>query len=111
MGTNELQKQIKSIIASLGWSQKKLARTIYIELNDWDDESEIIKFEEKLKKELSRPTTKVKRLECYLSVISRHPDFEKIDFVTLKYKTTGFISSYMVKEMRASSELLDKKLG
>jgi hypothetical protein len=110
MGTNEVQKQIKEMIAGLGWTQKKLARVIYTELNDFDDEAEIIKFEERLKKDLTRSTVKIEKLECYLSIISRHPEFEKMDVVITNYKPTSFISSFLVKEMKATSKLLDETL-
>lgn len=111
MGTNEVQKQIKEIIASLGWSQKKFARVIYTELNDYDDEAEIIKFEERLKKDLTRSTIKVEKLEAYLSIVRRHPEFEKIDIILPNYKPTRFISSFIVEEMKRTSKLLDKNLG
>lgn len=110
MGTNEVQKQIKEIISALGWTQKKLARVIYTELNDFDDEVEIIKFEERVKKDLTRSTVKVEKLESYLSIIRKNSEFEKIDFVITDYKPTNFISSFLVKEMKATSKLLDEKL-
>lgn len=110
VGTKEVQKQIKNVIATLGWTQKKLARVIYTELNEFDDEVEIIKFEEKLKKDLTRSTVKVEKLEHYLSIISRQPEFEKIDLVVTNYKPTNFISSFILEEMKEASKLLDEKL-
>mgnify|MGYP000726754929 CR=1 FL=1 len=82
----------------------------YTELNDFDDDDEIIKFEEKFKKDLTRSTIKIERLECYLSIISRHPEFEKIDIVISKYMPTDFISGFIVDEMKATSKLLDESL-
>ncbi|WP_114711972.1 hypothetical protein [Vibrio cholerae] len=110
MGTKNLQKQIKEIIATLGWTQNQLARVIYTELNDCDVESEILKFEGKLKKALYRSTTKPELLNSYLSIISRHPDFEKLDKVKCSYKSTGFLSDEVEQKMRIISQSLDKTL-
>ena len=57
MGTErtlELQKAIESLIARVGWSRKALARQLHWELNDTDDDEELKRFEERLKKELTR---------------------------------------------------------
>ncbi|EHZ2746829.1 hypothetical protein K5N70_004491 [Vibrio vulnificus] len=110
MGTKNLQKQIKEIIATLGWTQNQLARVIYTELNDCDVESEILKFEGKLKKALYRSTTKPELLNSYLSIISLHPDFEKLDKVKFSYKSTGFLSDEVERKMRIISQSLDKTL-
>ncbi|MFG5012662.1 hypothetical protein ID106_19115 [Vibrio cholerae] len=110
MGTENLQKQIKEIIATLGWTQNQLARVIYTELNDCDVEGEILKFEEKLKKALYRSTTKPELLNRYLSIISLHPDFEKLDKVKFTYKSTGFLSDGIEKEMKMISKSLDRTL-
>lgn len=111
MGTKqtsvELSSKIKELIAELGWSQNKLARILYTELNEWDDEDEILKFQEKLKKELQRPTTKVEKLKAYLDVIVRHPDAKKIDMVFNKYTPQNAISSSLSKAMVDISQEID----
>lgn len=111
MGTKqtsvELLAQIKELIAELGWSQNKLARILYTELNEWDDEDEIFKFQEKLKKELQRSTTKVERLRAYLDVIVRHPEAKKIDVVFNKYSPQNSISSSLSKAMGDISQEID----
>ena len=111
MGTKqtslELLSQIKELIAELGWSQNKFARILYTELNEWDDENEILKFQEKLKKELQRSTTKVERLRVYLDVIVRHPDAQKIDVVFNKYSPQNSISSSLSKAMGDISQEID----
>ena len=70
MGTKqealEVQSQIKSLAAELGWTQNRLAQILYTELNEWDDDNEILKFQERLKKELQRSTTKIDRLKSTL---------------------------------------------
>jgi len=90
--TPKLQKELKNIIAQLGWSQKRLAREIYMSENEVDNDDEIIRFEEKLKKELTRTTTKPQRLSHYLDIISRHSDFEKLDIIVPRYYSSGILS-------------------
>lgn len=112
MGTKseslELQSQIKSLVAELGWSLNRLARTLYTELNEWDDDGEIIKFQEKIKKELQRPTTKIEKLRVYLDVIVRHPEIQKLDLVFNKYIPKNSISLSLRKEMEDISKDIDK---
>jgi len=105
--TLEIQFQIKKLAAELGWSQNSLARILYTELNEWDDDDEILRFQEKLKKELQRPTTKVERLKVYLDVIVRHPDAKKLDVIFNKYIPRGSISSSLIKTMSDISQEID----
>lgn len=111
MGTkqesHELLLQIKGLIAELGWTQNRLARILYSELNEWDDEDEICRFQEKLKKELQRPTTKADRLKVYLDVMVRHPDAQKLDVVMNRYIPQGSISSSLSKGMKDISTEID----
>lgn len=112
MGTKEasleLLLQIKELISALGWSQNELSRILYTELHEWDDENEILKFQEKIKKEFQRPTTKAERLRTYLDVIIRHPDAKKIDIVFNKYTPQNSISSSLSKAMGDISQEIDK---
>lgn len=105
--TSQLQEKIKQIIRELGWSQNRLARIIYTENHDLDDEDEILKFQERLKKELQRQTTKPDKLERYLSIIYSHPEAEKIDSALNKYIPSGFISDSLSREMKAISHEAD----
>ena len=111
MGTKQevsiIQSQIKSLSAKLGWSQNRLAQIIYTELNEWDDDDEIHKFQERLKKELLRPTTKLERLRVYLDVIVNHPEAQKIDLVFNKYSPQGSISDSLSKGMSEISQEID----
>ncbi|MBN8239886.1 hypothetical protein JF541_12050 [Marinobacter hydrocarbonoclasticus] len=91
MGTErtlELQKAIESLIARVGWSRKALARQLHWELNDTDDDYELKRFEERLKKELTRPTTKPELLERYLDVLRQLPDVERSGLVVPQYVAT-----------------------
>ncbi len=106
--TKELQSQIKALISELGWSQNQLARVLYTELSDWDDEDEILKFQEKLKKELQRSTTKVERLTTYLEIITDHPDTQKLDVVFNKYIPSGAISKNLSQALGELSKEIDR---
>ncbi|WP_245542366.1 hypothetical protein [Spongiibacter tropicus] len=111
MGTkpeyHELLLQIKGLIAELGWTQNRLARILYSELHEWDDEDEICRFQEKLKKELQRPTTKADRLKVYLDVMVRHPEAQKLDVVMNRYIPQESISSTLSKGMKDISSEID----
>lgn len=111
MGTKqesiELQAQIKKLTVELGWSQNRLARILYTELNEVDNKDEIAKFQEKLKKELQRSTTKVERLQIYLDVIIGHPETQKLDVVSKKYIPQNSISSSLSEAMGDISQEID----
>jgi hypothetical protein len=112
MGTNsettELQLQIKTLIAELGWSQNQLARNLYTELHDWDDEEAILSFQECLKKELQRGTTKVEKLKKYLSIIANHSETRKMDVILNKPVPLGAISASLSEAMGEISQEIDK---
>lgn len=110
METRELQKEIKCIIKKMGWSQKRLAREIYMEENDVDNEDEIVKFEEKVKKELNRPSTKTARLKHYLDIIALAPEFKGIDIVLRDYHGSGILGTELEAQMKKISIELDKML-
>ncbi len=110
MGTFELQKEIENIISQFGWSRKKFARVIYTELNEVDDEEEIRKFEERLKKHLTRKTTSVDKLKGYIKILSQQTEFGKIDMVLNRYEPTQSISPFLVKKMENISKGIDEKL-
>lgn len=113
MDTLALQKEIKKIIGELGWSQKKLGREVYygtFDDYDYDDEKEISRFEEKAKKDLNRPTTKIERLNEYLKIISHHREFKKLDIVLPVYRSNSELSEAMQKGMMDISEEIDQML-
>ena len=111
MVESTLQREIKFLIAKLGWSQNRLARELYTALNDWDDEDEIQSFQERLKKELQRKTTKTGKLKKYISIIIRHPEAEKIDVIANQYVGAGYISKTLEDGMAKISEGLDRSLA
>jgi len=106
--TQELQKELKDIIAQLGWSQNRLACEIYMSENEIDNDDEITRFEGKLKKELIRTTTKPQRLNHYLDIIARHPDFEKLDIIIPRYYSSGILSEEMEAGMKKISQMISE---
>ncbi|WP_323751454.1 hypothetical protein [Marinobacter sp.] len=106
-----LQREIKFLIAKLGWSQNRLARELYTALNNWDDEDEIQSFQERLKKELQRKTTKTEKLKKYILIIIRHPEAQKIDVIANQYVGAGYISHSLEDGMAKISESLDRSLA
>lgn len=112
MGTKqealEIQAQIKALVAELGWSQNRLAQILYAEQNEVENRDEILKFQERLKKELQRPTTKVERLRAYLDVIVRHPEAQKLDVVFNKYIPQCSITPELSQGMKGISQEIDR---
>jgi hypothetical protein len=104
MGTIELQNEIKSLIAKLKWSQKRLGREFCIAIHDYDNDDEIRRYEEKVKKDLSRSTTKPELLLSYLEVISQHSEFENLDLVIPFYRKSGVLSDVTEKGMNSISK-------
>jgi hypothetical protein len=108
MGTIELQNEIKSILAKLKWSQKRLGREFYIAKHDYDNDDEIRQYEEKVRKDLSRKTTKPELLASYLKVISQHKEFENLNIVIPSYYKSGVLSDAMELGMSNVSKLISK---
>lgn len=110
MDTNELQRIIKDLINHLGWSQKRLAREVYVASFDYDDLDEIKRHEEKIKKDLSRSTTKAERLLRYLEAIRNHDEFKKLNIAMPIYYPTGRLSENITEKMASFSERLSNEL-
>lgn len=71
----QLKNEIIAIRKLLGWSNSKLAEVIAVD--ESDDEVDMIKFAEKLKKQFQRNTTPVELLEGYLRIVKNHSDYKK----------------------------------
>lgn len=108
--SKQLILEIKRVCEQLGLSQKELAKKIYLELNDDDNEQYIKDFSFAFAKQIQRPTTQPERLKEYLSIISRLPEFKKSDLVRNKYIPLGNLSDFMQDEMLRISKDLDIKL-
>jgi len=108
--TRDLQQIIEDLIARVGWSRKALARQLHWELNDTDDEDELKRFEERLKKELTRSTTKPELLEHYLDVIRQLPECEKAGLVVPQYIGSKHLYSEIEEALRNISSDLSTSL-
>lgn len=110
MEAEDLKKEIKILLGKLNWSLPKLAEVIYVEKFD-DDEAQdeaiaIKKFESKLKKQLSRKTTKAELLQEYLVIISNHADFSKLGLIMPYYTKSKKLSNTMEVGMQSISKLV-----
>lgn len=115
MGTKQdaesIQNEIKRLSKTLGWSQNKLAREVYIELHEYDDYEEIRRFQERFKKELQRKTTSVERLKKYFEILIAHPDARGIDCVFNRHVRQGELSTVFFTEMEKISRDLDGSIS
>lgn len=109
MTTTELQEEIEKVLDSMSWSKKRLARELYYERNDCDDPVELKRAEEKVKKDLSRSTTRVALLKSYLNFIRSHRDFTSVDKVIPFYQPSGVLSDYLESELQEISKSLSCK--
>ena len=108
MGTAELQKEIKSLLGKLNWSQKRLGRELYTAKSDYDDDDEIRRHEENVKKHLSRSSVDPELLQCYLDVISQHSEFKNLDIIIPQYQKSPILSETMEQGMNDISKLISK---
>ncbi|MDN3653425.1 hypothetical protein QWY77_11795 [Thalassotalea ponticola] len=108
MGTEELQKEIKKLLGMLKWSQKRLGRELYYTKYEDDDELEVARFEEKVKKDLSRSTTKPVLLKSYLDLITHHDEFKSLGIIVPTYQKTEVLSASMESGMFEISKMVEK---
>ncbi|HAS8452706.1 TPA: hypothetical protein I7726_22405 [Vibrio vulnificus] len=87
------KENLEKILKLLGWSRKRLAREVYVELHDSDNPKDILNFEDKIKKEFQRATTKQEKFEFYLKIISTHRDFKKLNLVVPSYQSSNLLSN------------------
>ncbi|WP_218352510.1 hypothetical protein [Alteromonas lipotrueiana] len=115
MGTKleaqELQRQLKDLCASAGWSQNKLARVLYRELYSQNDDAGARRFQERLKKALQRDSTKPERLEQYLAIAHRCQVTEKQQQHFHRPEKNGYISETMSIEMKRITAEMDMQLA
>ncbi|WP_424409712.1 hypothetical protein [Pasteurella sp. PK-2025] len=78
--TKELQNALKSILQEVGWSKKELARKILRQSESYDYRDEQTEYD-KIKKLLSRPTTKPETLQFYINFIITHGETKKYNFI------------------------------
>ncbi|MCS5575001.1 MAG: hypothetical protein NZ789_18895, partial [Pseudomonadales bacterium] len=75
------------------------------------DDEELKRFEERLKKELTRPTTKPELLERYLDVLRRLPVVEKAGLVVPQYVATKHLDPDIESVLMDLSKDLSQSLG
>lgn len=107
--TQELQQIIKQLCSRVGWSQKRLAREIFYELNDVEDDEEMQRFEESLKKVLSRPKTKPELLQYYLDVMRNIPAVQRADLILPQYVSTNLLDPELEKALIQVSKSITKE--
>lgn len=113
MSTEDLQNQIRAIIAELNWKLPKLAEVLFTALNDdevFDENTEIKKFYEKLKGHLKREKTPPELLRNYLNIITCHPAYIKNDVITPKYIPSDKISESLRCEMGTISKSITQMI-
>lgn len=108
MGTAELQEESKKLLGKLKWSQKRLGRELYYVKHNDDDAVEISRYEEKVKKDLVRKSTKPEVLQTYLNIIIKHDEFQKLDIIVPTYQRIGVLSDNMESGMYSISKLVSK---
>ncbi|CAM3474293.1 hypothetical protein [Parendozoicomonas haliclonae] len=109
--TQNLQKTIKDDLKRLRWSQKRLARELYVATYDYDDDEEMGRYEERVKKDLQRPTTSPQRLNEYLRVIHQHNEYQNLCQFVPAYFSTGALSEALEAEMRDISREIGEELA
>lgn len=81
--TIELQNSLKSLLREVGWSKKKLAKKIIADherAGNIDNRDVQMEYE-KLKKLLSRPTTKPEQLKAYINFLITHRETKQHKFI------------------------------
>ncbi|HGS4675886.1 hypothetical protein [Vibrio paracholerae] len=114
MGTHdsdELKKEIKELLGVLEWSQRQLARELYMDEFDDDDAVELRKYEERVRKALSRSKNQTELLYGYLCFIKNHYAFRKTRLISNAYQKPDVLSREQFEMMKAVSKLIDEKLG
>lgn len=111
MDAKKRQHEIKELLQRFGITQAAAARWVYREQNEVDDPDEIVKFEEKFKKQLSRDTTSAKRLGEILRILRRHPTIRKANKVTPDFVASPLLDARLQRELRVISRSLDEEIA
>jgi hypothetical protein len=113
MGTEtlRLQDEIKSLIKTLGWSQKRFARELQAMDDDADSwtvgEEETSRYEERVKKQLTRPTVAPELLRRYLQQLQSHEAFANLDVIVPYFEADASLPQELLEGMRKISTMLD----
>lgn len=110
MSTKELQAEIKKMIRGMGWSQAEVARFVYLEKNDTENNVELRRYVETFKKKLSRPSTPPEHLEAILRIMQRQKSATSMALKPL-YVPGKSLSSPLRLEIQAISRSLDREMN
>lgn len=111
--TQRLQDEIKRLIKQLGWSQKRFARELHAMDDDADTwtavEEETSRYEERVKKQLTRPTVAPELLRRYLQQLQSHEAFANLDVIVPYFAPDASLPPALLEGMRKISAMLDEE--
>ncbi|WP_122670350.1 hypothetical protein [Pseudomonas viridiflava] len=110
--TQRLQDEIKGLIKQLGWSQKRFARELQAMDDDDADrwatgEEETSRYEERVKKQLTRPTVAPELLRRYLQQLQSHEAFANLDVIVPYFEADDSLPRELLEGMTKISAMLD----
>lgn len=109
--TQRLQDEIKRLIKQLGWSQKRFARELHAMDDDADTwtavEEETSRYEERVKKQLTRPTVAPELLRRYLQQLQSHEAFANLHVIVPYFEADASLPQELLEGMRKISAMLD----
>ena len=108
-----LQNSIKNIRERIGWSHKRLAWQLFQDLNEdsiTDEDILIQRFEEKLKKDLSRPSVKSETLSRYLRILNQNEEVKRLDIIIPHYIASQDLDEEVKEGLKDISAKIDKSL-
>jgi hypothetical protein len=111
--TQRLQDEIKGLIKQLGWSQKRFARELQAMDDDADTwtavEEETSRYEERVKKQLTRPTVAPELLRRYLQQLQSHEAFANLDVIVPYFEADDSFPRELLEGMKKISAMLDEE--
>ncbi len=109
MQTKDLQKEIKTLLARMGWSHQKAAGRLYYEENEGSegDKAEILKYAETFRKKLSRPSTSPDYLEKVLNFLSSQREARAGGEIRPVYVSGRSLNDTVREKMRKISREID----
>lgn len=111
MGTIETEKAqsyFKELLNSQGWSLSKFAIEHHIATTEIDNDKERNTYIEKIKKQISRKSTKLELINSYISFLQNHYDFNKTIHIVPKNYSSGKFDVMLEKGLAEISEVATK---
>lgn len=103
-----LQKEIKETLQAIGWSTPTFSSKYIIDTTEFDvEEHEVLKFQNKVKKQLNRPTTKEQVLIKYLAFIKESDEFLKMKPTDLLFPLNTIVE--LLAEVSKINEIPQKE--